>query len=198
MRLTTHSFAAGVLGAALLLTMSGCQRSDENVQAARETTADTGDRTKALLNDADRTFLKKAEEGDIKERNIGRWMLEKSQNKDVRDYAQMLVDDHSKDLRNLVDLMNQKGMPQPKGLPEVKHESMEKLEGLSGSALDRQFTILMVEDHQKDVIEFRNKANTAQDKDVKDYAMNTVSTLQKHLKKAQDLQDKLVTEQRTR
>src|SRR2546422_10383757 len=110
MRLTMHSFAAGMLGAALLLTISGCQRSDENVQAARETTADTGDRTKAVLNDADRNFLKKAEEGDIKERNVGRWMLDHSQNKDVKDYAQMLADDHSKNLRDLVDLMNQKGM----------------------------------------------------------------------------------------
>ena len=188
MRLTTHFFAAGVLGAALLLM--GCQRSDENVQASRETTADTGDRTKAVLNDADRNFLKKAEEGDIKEQNLGRWMLERTQNKDVKDYAQMLVDDHSKDLRNLVDLMNQKGMPQPKDLPEVKHEAMAKLRDLSGTALDREFTMMMVDDHQKDVTEFRNMANRAQDKDVKDYAMNTVPTLQKHLKKAQDLEDK--------
>ena len=59
MRLTTHFFAAGILGGALLLT--GCQRSDENVQAARETTTDTGDRAKAVLNDTDRDFLKKAE-----------------------------------------------------------------------------------------------------------------------------------------
>src|SRR5437867_6283724 len=174
MTLTVHSFAAGMLGAALLLTISGCQRSDENVQAARETAADTGDRTKAVLNDSDRKFLKKAEEGDIEERDIGRWVLEKSQNKDVKDYAQMLVDDHSKDLRNLVDLMNQKGMRQPKDLPEVQHEAMGKLQAFSGTALDRQFTMMMLDDHQKAITEFRNMANTAQDKDVKDYAMNTV------------------------
>src|SRR5436190_15564127 len=163
MRLTTHFFAAGILGGALLLT--GCQRSDENVQAAREASADTGDRAKAVLNDTDRAFLKKAEEGDIKEQNLGRWMLERTQNKDVKDYAQMLVDDHSKDLRNLVDLMNQKGMPQPKDLPEVKHEAMAKLRDLSDTALDREFTMMMVEDHQKDVTEFRNMVNRAQDKD---------------------------------
>ena len=191
MRLTMHSFAAGMLGAALLLTMSGCQRSDENVQAARETAADTGDRTKAVLNDSDRKFLKKAEEGDIKEQNLGRWMLERTQNKDVKDYAQMLVDDHSKDLRNLVDLMNQKGMPQPKDLPEVKHEAMAKLQDLSGTALDREFTMMMVEDHQKAARDFETNAKTAEDRELRTLLSKTLPTVREHLKHAQRLAEKL-------
>src|SRR6266513_2841049 len=85
--------------------------------------------------------------------------------------ALLLMGYHSKDLRNLVDLMNQKGMPQPKDLPEVKHEAMAKLRDLSDTALDREFTMMMVEDHQKDVTDFRNMANRAHDKDVKAYAM---------------------------
>jgi putative membrane protein len=196
MRLNTRFFAAGILGVALSLVMFGCQERGRNdVQAARETATDTGDRSKkAVLNQADRDFLKKAEEGDIKERNIGRFVLEKSQNKDVKDYAQMLADDHTKNLRDVVDLMNQKGMPQPKDLPEVKHEALGKLEGLSGAALDREFAKLMVEDHQKDVTKFRDEANSAQDKDVKDYAANTLSMLQGHLQKAQELQGKVANQ----
>src|SRR5437879_10600852 len=109
MRLNVHLFTAGALGAGLFLAVAGCQQSDRNVQAARETAPGTANTTsKAVLNDSDRDFLKKAEDGDIKERNIGRVVLEKSQNKDVKDYAQMLVDDHTKDLRRAVDLMNQK------------------------------------------------------------------------------------------
>src|SRR5215467_6820116 len=99
MRFTMRLVA--ILGTGLFLMIFGCQQSERNVQAARETTTDTGDHAnKAVLNDAERTFLKKAEEGNIKERNLGRFMLEKSQNKDVKDYAQMLVDDHSKNLRD--------------------------------------------------------------------------------------------------
>lgn len=192
-------FTAGILGAALLLLLSGCQQSDENVQAARETTADTGDRTnKAVLNDSDRDFLKKAEDGDIKERNIGRVVLEKSQNKDVKDYAQMLVGDHTKDLRKVVDLMNQKGMPQPNELPEVQHEALGKLNGLSGAALDREFMSMMVEDHQKDITEFRKEVNSAQDEDVKYYAEHTLPVLQEHLQKAQMLYEQISNGSRTR
>jgi putative membrane protein len=188
----------GILGAALFLIISGCQQSGQNVQAARETKTDTGDRTKAVLNDAEKNFLKKAEEADIKERNVGRVVLEKSQNKDVKDYAQMLVDDHSKNLRDVVDLMNQKGMAQPKDLPEVKHDALDKLNAMSGTELDREFVKMMLDDHQKDVSEFRNEANTAQDKDVKDYATHTLPMLEKHLQKAQELQGKIVSTSSTR
>ena len=196
MRATMRVF--GILGAALFLIIAGCQQSGQNVQAARETATDTGDRTKAILNDADKNFLKKAEEVDIRQRNLGRVMLEKSQNKDVKDYAQMLVDDHSKNLRDVVDLMNQKGMAQPKDLPEVKHEAVDKLNAMSGPELDREFVKMMLDDHQKDVSEFRNEANTAQDKDVKDYATRTVSMLEKHLQKAEELQSKIVSTSSTR
>ena len=188
----------GILGAALFLIIAGCQQTGQNVQAAREANTDTGDRTKAVLNDAEKNFLKKAEEVDIRQRNVGRVMLEKSQNKDVKDYAQMLVDDHSKNLRDVVDLMNQKGMAQPKDLPEVKHEAVDKLNAMSGPELDREFVKMMLDDHQKDVSEFRNEANTAQDKDVKDYATRTVSMLEKHLQKAEELQSKIVSTSSTR
>ena len=110
----------------------------------------------------------------------------------------MLVDDHSKNLRDVVDLMNQKGLAQPKDLPEVKHEAVDKLNAMSGPELDREFVKMMLDDHQKDVSEFRNEANTAQDKDVKDYATRTVSMLEKHLQKAQELQSKTVSTSSTR
>jgi putative membrane protein len=192
MKLKKRFFTTGVLGAALLLALSGCQHPGQNVQAARETTADTGDRTsKAVLNESDRDFVKKAEDGNIKERNIGRVILDKSQNKDVKDYAQMLVDDHTRDLRRVVDLMNQKGMSQPRDLPEVKHESLDKLDKLSGAALDREFVNMMVDDHQKQIAEFRKEVDTARDEDVKYYVMHTLPVLEEHLQKAKELQQKV-------
>ena len=119
MKLKMRFFAAGVVGTVLLLAVSACQQSGQNVQAAREARSDSGNRTsKAVLSDSDRDFLKKAEDSDIKERNIGRFILEKSQNKDVKDYAQMLVDDHTKDLRRVVDLIIKKACLNPRVCPK--------------------------------------------------------------------------------
>jgi putative membrane protein len=192
-------FEVGILGAALLLAVSACEQRNQSVQAARETTTDTGAKTnKAVLNDTDRKFLDNAVSGNITEQNIGRLVLQRSQNKDVKDYAQMLVDDHTKNLRKVVDLMNQKGLPQAKGLPEVKREALGKLDGLSGLALDQEFVTMMVQEHEKDIAEYRQAMNATQDEDVKYYVMHTLPMLQEHLQKAQQLQEKLATGSNTK
>jgi putative membrane protein len=190
MRLDSRFLTISALAAVLSLPVIGCQQSNENVQAARETT-NTGEPRNKGLNDADKNFIIKAERDNIAERDLGRLVLEKSRNSDVRDYAQMLVNDHTKALKDLVDLMEQKGVHQPKGLPETKHEALGKLNGLSGAAFDREFIKLMIEDHQKEVMAFQDEVNMAQDGDVKYYAEHTLPVLQKHLKKAQELQAKM-------
>jgi putative membrane protein len=190
MRVDLRFLSVSILATVLSLAVFGCERSGENVQAARETTNE--DRpNKAVLIAADKDFLAKAEKDNIEEQNLGRVVVEKSQNKDVKDYAQMLVDDHTKALNDLVDLMNEKHVRQPKGLPDAKHEALSKLNGLSGAEFDREFIKMMVEDHQKAIAEFRQAQNTAQDEDVKKYAAHFLPTLEKHLKRAQELQRKL-------
>jgi len=190
MRLNLRILSTGVLSVLLSITLFGCQRSGENVQAARD--------NKTVLSDSDKNFLMKAEKDNIAEQEIGRFAAEKTQNKDVKDYAQMLVDDHTKALNDLVDLMNKKGMAQPNGLPKVEHDAMNKLNGLSGADFDREFINMMVEDHQKAVSEFRQEKDMAQDKDVKSYADNVLPVLEKHLQKAQELQRNLASSSQTK
>jgi putative membrane protein len=183
MKLNWRMPGTAMLAAVLGLSSVGCQRpSETGVQAARETNT---------LTDSDRHFLTKAETDSIKERELGRAVVQKSQNSDVRDYAQMLVDDHTKALKDAVDLMKDKGMPQPKGLPEAEHESWAKLKQMSGPAFDREFINMMVQDNQNAVKEFQHEANMAQDYDVKIYASSVLPVLQKHLQKAQELQKKM-------
>jgi putative membrane protein len=191
MRVELRFLTVSILATVLSLAVFGCERSNQNVQAARENT-NTEDRpTKAVLSASDKDFLAKAEKANIEEQNIGRVAVEKSQNKDVKDYAQMLVDDHTKALNDLVDLMNEKHVRQPKGLPNAKNEALSRLNGLSSAEFDRQFINMMVEDHQKAIAEFQQAQNTVQDEDVKKYAARVLPTLEKHLQKAQELQRKL-------
>jgi putative membrane protein len=185
-----HIFAVGILATALV--GFGCQRpQDEDVQAARETNPTAPDDTNAPLSEADKAFLNQAQTDSIKERSIARVALDKSRNEDVRDYAEMIVDDHTEALDQAVKLMNEKGIPQPNNLPEAKHEAEAKLSSLSGPAFDREFASMMVQDHEKAVEAFRNEQNTAQNADVKEYASDLLPTLEKHLQNARDLQGKL-------
>jgi len=136
-------------------------------------------------------FMKKAEDRSIRERNLARVAMQRTRNSDVRDFAKMIVDDHTKDLHNIVNLMESKGIPQPKNMPEVKHEAEGMLNNLSGAAMDRAFIDTMIKDHERDIAEFTKEVRSGEDPAVRDYAAHALETLQKHLQKAQELQSKL-------
>lgn len=182
-----------IVSLGLTFGLAGCQRNGDNVQAAREPDmpAAKAPSNTNTLTVADKDFVMQAEKDNIQERVLGRMAEEKSQNSDVKDYGKMLVRDHNNALQKLVDLMEKNGIPQPKGLPEERNEAVEKVQGLSGAAFDKEFVNMMVADHEKAVDTFRHEAATAQNPDVRDYAKNVLPTLEKHLKDAQELQGKL-------
>ena len=96
-------------------------------------------------------------------------------------------------MRNKVDIMKKTGIPQSKGLPEEQNAAAKKMQSMSGAAFDHEFVGMMVQGHQKAIDLFRHEAATGQNNDVRDYAKNTLPTLEKHLKNAQDLQSKMGT-----
>jgi len=173
--------------------LAACERSGNNVQAAREPEKPTSSApsTTNTITGPDKEFVMQAEKDNIQERVLGRMAQEQSQNSAVKDYGKTLVKDHNEALQKLVDFMEKNGIPQPKGLPEERGEAVKKMQGLSGAAFDREFVNMMVTDHQKAVDAFRHAAATAQNADVRDYAKSVLPTLEKHLKDAQDLQHKI-------
>jgi putative membrane protein len=67
-----------------------------------------------------------------------------------------------------------------------------RLEKLSGKAFDRAYMRDMVLDHTKDVREFRMESKTAKDSSVKNFAAQTLPTLEDHLKEAKSIEPKVV------
>jgi putative membrane protein len=158
--------------------------------AIRAATANT-------LTGADRDFVLKAEKADIQERVLGRMAEEKSQNSDIKSYGKTVGRDHNQNLEKLVDLMIKDGMGQPKTLPEERSEAVKKIQGLSGTAFDREFLNLMVQDHKKAIAAFNDAVDTSSNAGVRDYAKNTLPMLEKHLKDAQELQNKMNTNEKS-
>jgi putative membrane protein len=62
-----------------------------------------------------------------------------------------------------------------------------KLLKLEGDAFDKEYARLMVKDHRDDVKEFQEEAKTGKNQYLKDFAGQTLPTLQEHLKQAQEL-----------
>jgi putative membrane protein len=179
----------GLLILSFFLVGFGCERSNQSVQAARETTGDQGGAV--TLSASEKAFIKAAEDAEIDERNLGREVIERSDNDEVKNFAKSIVNEDTKTLSELVALMEKDQMRQPSGMPEVKHEALAELSGLSGPALDREFTNLMVQELQKSVDMYRVAQGTMQHGAVRDYATDRLPFLEKHLQEAQQLQQKL-------
>ena len=171
-----------VLGAALIL--NACNRS-RTVEAARE------DRQQPDATPAEQDFMMKAAQANVSEIDMARIVMQKSQNRDVKDFANMIQSDHTNALEDLMDLMRDKGMSPPSVLSPDAKIDIEKMTALSGAEMDREFVNTMVSDHQKALEMFRDLANIAQSPDVRKYAEDLIPKLEMHLDKAQKLQSKL-------
>ncbi len=132
------------------------------------------------------SFLKEAANGNMAEVQMGRLAASKSQNPDVVNFGKSMIDDHSANLVKVKELAAQKSVMLPSDVDDNDKTELSKLEVLSGAAFDRAYVKAMVEDHKKDVAAFEKAANTAADTTVKNYAAETLPTLQHHLKMAQD------------
>jgi putative membrane protein len=166
-----------------LLSLSSC-KGGRTVEAAREGRS-------AAVSAADQDFMNKAAEANLTEIDIARVALQKSDNSDVRDYANMIQSDHTAALEDVTDLMKEKGLPAPKTLAADTRRDVDRMSGLSGAEFDREFVNMMVADHQKTLELFRDALANAQDPSVKKYAEDLTPKLEMHLDKAQRLQSKL-------
>ena len=136
---------------------------------------------------ADRQFIKKAAEGGLAEVQLGQLATEKADSQDVKQFGQRMVDDHTKANDQLKQVASQKGVTVPDKLSPKDAATKARLEKLSGKAFDRAYMRDMVMDHTKDVSEFRMESKNAKDPDVKNFASQTLPTLQDHLKEAKSI-----------
>jgi putative membrane protein len=142
------------------------------------------------LDAMDRHFIRKAGEGGLAEVELGKLAAEKGQSEEVKKFGQRMVDDHGKANDQLKQLAESKGVTLPTELSAKDKATKARLEKLSGEKFDRAYMNDMVQDHTKDVSEFKKESTTAKDSDVKNFASQTLPTLEDHLKEARTIAPK--------
>jgi putative membrane protein len=166
--------------------LAACNR-DRGVEAAREDQPPS-------VTPAEQDFMMKAMQAHLAEVDVSRVALQKSDNREVRDYANMIESDHKHAMEDLADLMKDKNVPQPNTLAAQTQQDIGRTSNLTGPEFDREFMNMMVMDHQKAVEMFRDQQAIVQNADVKDYVEDMIPKLEMHLDKARRLQSKLFSE----
>jgi putative membrane protein len=160
------------------------QQPREGQNSAPQT--DTG--SNKMLKSSDARFAMKAAQGGMAEVQLGQLAAQKASNPDVKAFGQQMVDDHSKANDQLKSVAAQENMTLPTTLDGKDQRLMTKLQGLSGSDFDKAYVKAMVKDHEEDIKEFQKEADKGKDPQIKNFASQTLPTLQQHLSKIQSIQ----------
>ncbi|MBW3625791.1 MAG: DUF4142 domain-containing protein [Armatimonadetes bacterium] len=135
----------------------------------------------------DRTFMVKAAHINIGEVQAGQLALTRAVNAHVRDYAQMMITDHSRANMALKRVAANERVNLPNNTDHKHRALANRLAKLSGADFDRAFMNAMVKGHQDAIRLFENHAARSGDYQVRAYAMQTLPTLRTHLNAARRL-----------
>jgi len=125
---------------------------------------------------------------NMAEVEMGKLAQSKSQNPEVKTFAQQMIDDHTKGLAEVQAVAQAKGITLPTEL-DAKHKAMSaKLAKLEGEKFDREYMKVGGLASHKEALALLNKNEKgAKDADVKGLATKMKPTVEQHLKAAQQM-----------
>jgi len=154
--------------------------------SARFATAQVVDNSAAQIDD-DKKFVKNATEGGMAEVQLGQLAQQKSNNPNVKAYAQKIVDDHTALNNQLQPVAQRFGVAAPAKLDKKDQAEYDKLSALSGDAFDKAYVQAMVADHKKDLQAFKDEASNTYDQQLKTAAKQGTMVISQHYQMAQKL-----------
>jgi predicted outer membrane protein len=157
-------------------------------QAQTATTTTTTTTAKSTLSRGDERILKNIAQANIDEIEAGKIAQSKSQNDEVKKFAQQMIDDHTKALTDTQQLAQQKGVTLPTE-PDLKHKALATaLDKLSGDAFDKAYMKRAgVSDHKKVHSELVRAEKRAKDTDLKALIAKLTPVVEQHLKAAEQM-----------
>jgi putative membrane protein len=139
---------------------------------------------------SDKMFVETALKGGMAEVQLGQLALQRSSNEDVKQFAQRMIDDHTKLGDQMKPVAQQIGVKIPDGPAKKDKATIAKLRALNGDAFDKAYIKDMVKDHKTDLSEFQNEAQSGSSPAVKDAASQGAQVISQHLQMIQQIAQK--------
>ncbi len=128
----------------------------------------------------DKMFLKNSAEGSMTEIKLSQVALQKSSNDDVKQFAQKMIDDHTKLISDMKPYADQAGVTPPTTLKPAHQALEKKLSALNGDTFDKQYIAAMVKDHKQDLMEFKAEESSTANPDLKNTVSQGEQVVQQH------------------
>lgn len=137
------------------------------------------------LAQADARFVSEATAAGMAEVEMGRLAATKAASPGVKQFGEMMVNDHGKANAEL-QLRARQATGAASMTPEHQR-THDRLAGLSGNRFDRRYITIQVREHEKAIQLFERQASSGQDPQLRQFAADKLPTLKQHLQMAQSL-----------
>src|ERR1700733_13619939 len=181
-----------VAGSFILVGVS-CNDGSNSPEAAKDSSAVKSDSTApdstkvipATVSKADQDFAVNTAIAGMTEIQAGQMGDQKTKAKDVKEYAEMMVKDHSAAADKLKAIATQKNITLPATLMPDAQKALDNLQQETGTKFDQDYMAMMVSDHKKVIGAFENESKNGSDADIRAFADSTLHMLRMHLEKAE-------------
>jgi putative membrane protein len=129
---------------------------------------------------SDKTFVKDSMEGSLAEVNFAKLALQKSQDKNVREFATKMIHDHEMLISEMKPVAREMGVKVPTGAPLSDHAKYVELKMKSGTDFDRAYVEAMVKDHHDDLQTFLDEESKASNPQLKAAVAKGESVIREH------------------
>jgi putative membrane protein len=113
--------------------------------------------------------------------------VQKSSDSKVKDFATMMVKDHTAANEKLKAIADGKGITLPTSASVSQMATEAKLKVLTGDTFDKSYLKAQVKGHQEVVALLQKEIASGQDSDAKSFAQSILPTVRSHLKAANAL-----------
>jgi putative membrane protein len=132
-------------------------------------------------------FFVKAADGGMAEVAAGKLAQEKATNPKVKEFASMMVTDHTGANSGLKELASKKNVTLPDTVSTDHQKSAADLGKKTGKDFDKAYMDMQVKDHEKTVDLFKDGSKNVKDTELKAFIDQTLPKLQAHLDAAKAL-----------
>ena len=147
-------------------------------------------RAKAETDD-DKKFLTLAAQSDQNEIALSKVAEDKATNPAVKAFAEKMISEHTKMTDSMKPFAESWGVTPPSGPDSDHQDELNKLNGLSGAAFDKEYMDQMVTDHSKALSAFMTEAKDTKDVKFRMAVLKGKTAVAAHKNMAYDLKKKL-------
>lgn len=141
---------------------------------------DTTSMSTAPVSQEDADWAAKIANANMTEIELSKVAQDKATSQRLKDFAAMMVTDHTKAGDQLKQLAATKNITLPANLDGKSQDKLDNLNKKSGKDFDKAYTDDMLDDHKDAVDAFEKGSKNLQDGDLKSFATQTLPTIQMH------------------